>query len=554
MPNSLLTGISGLRSHQQMLEVVGHNLANVNTTGYKAERALFSDLMYETLRGGSMSNLGVLGGVNPIQVGTGAHLSRVDRSVTQGNLTATGQQLDMAIDGDGFFVVSNGVENIFTRAGAFSIDESGVLVDPATGYEVQRFGTTGEPSGSAVSFQTAGDNSIHIPVGASIPGDLTAEISLAGNLSANATGAIAQRLSSSVPFTSSGGPATATTLLNDLDSNVVPYSVGDSVLITGTDSNGTPVSTSFSVTATTTLGDLVAAINANFANSTATLDANGRIVVEANSTGPALLGVSLADGLGNTGSTSFSSHGFLVSATGKDADVVRGGVEVFDARGTAHTLGLTFTRQVDGTWNLSVSMDPSEGTILDGEVNGIQFQNNGTFAQVLGTGLGDAGIEVQFTGDTTIQNVAVNFGTAGEYDGLTALGAPSALSVDSDGHPPGTLTGVQVDSDGTLHGLASNGITIPLATLMIASFRNPAGLLADGNNYFKNSLSSGGAEYGVALSGGRGALRSSHLEESNVDLALEFTRLIIAQRGFSANARTITVTDQILEELTGLVR
>jgi flagellar hook protein FlgE len=122
-----------------------------------------------------------------------------------------------------------------------------------------------------------------------------------------------------------------------------------------------------------------------------------------------------------------------------------------------------------------------------------------------------------------------------------------------DGFPPGELAEVQVDTDGKVYGLASNGIKIPLAQLAIASFRNTDGLVAIGNNYYTGSLASGAAEIGSAL-GSRGAVRSGQLEGSNVDLALEFTRLIIAQRGFSANSRTITVTDEILQELTSIIR
>ena len=133
MANSLLTGISGLRGHQKMLEVVGNNLANLNTTAYKTSRTLFSDLMYEVQRGTSSSSSGLLGSVNSVQIGTGSRLSQVDLNFAQGNLESTGNDLDLAMDGGGFFVASSGERTYFTRAGAFSLDESGYLSDPSTG-------------------------------------------------------------------------------------------------------------------------------------------------------------------------------------------------------------------------------------------------------------------------------------------------------------------------------------------------------------------------------------------------------------------------------------
>ena len=143
MANSLLTGISGLRGHQKMLEVIGNNLANVNTTAFKTSRTLFSDLIYESQRGASSGTSGTLGSINPLQIGTGSQVTSVDRNFSQGNLETTGEDLDAAIDGNGFFVADSGNGRVYTRAGAFSIDESGYLEDSSTGYLLQRFGVTG---------------------------------------------------------------------------------------------------------------------------------------------------------------------------------------------------------------------------------------------------------------------------------------------------------------------------------------------------------------------------------------------------------------------------
>lgn len=555
MANSLLTGISGLRGHQKMLEVVGNNLANLNTTAYKTSRTLFSDLMYEVQRGTSSSSSGLLGSVNSVQIGTGSRLSQVDLNFAQGNLESTGNDLDLAMDGGGFFVASSGERTFFTRAGAFSLDESGYLSDPSTGFLVRRFGPTGEPNGDLPAFQTPGDDRVYVPKGVSIPGQVSTQMEIKGNLSSTSTGPVAQEVMTSTPLLSGGSPATLATMLSDLDTNTVNYIAGDKILISGRRTDGSnPTVTELVLTPTSTVGDLVAALNSSFAGSTITVDGLGNIVGTADATGPSFLSMSFSDGPTNTGRSDFEEHEMILTRTGKDADTVFQSVEVFDESGAGHTIGLTMTKQADQSWTLVASVSPTEGTILDSLVEGISFQPDGSFAQVTGSGVGDTNITVQFRGQPASQTINLRFGTPAQFDGLTALGQASRLQLTPDGFPPGELAEVQIDTDGKVFGLASNGLKIPLAQLAIASFRNPDGLVAIGNNYYTSSLASGNPDIGTALSGSRGALRAGQLEGSNVDLALEFTRLIIAQRGFSANARTITVTDEILQELTSIIR
>jgi flagellar hook protein FlgE len=555
MANSLLTGISGLRGHQKMLEVVGNNLANLNTTAYKTSRTLFSDLMYEVQRGTSSSSSGLLGSVNSVQIGTGSRLSQVDLNFAQGNLESTGNDTDLAMDGGGFFVASSGERTYFTRAGAFSLDESGFLSDPSTGYLIKRFGPTGEPNGDLPAFQVPGDDRVYVPKGVSIPGQVSTQMEIKGNLSSTSTGPVAQEVMTSTPLLSGGLPATLTTQLSDLDSNTANYIAGDKILISGRRTDGSnPTVTELILTPTSTVGDLVTALNSSFAGATVTVDGLGNIVGTANATGPSFLSMSFSDGPTNTGRSDFEDHEMILTRRGKEADTVFQSVEVFDESGAGHTIGLRMTKQADQSWTLVASVSPTEGTILDSLVEGISFQPDGSFAQVTGSGVGDSNITVQFRGQPAPQTITLRFGTPAQFDGLTALGQASRLQMTPDGFPPGELAEVQIDTDGKVFGLASNGLKIPLAQLAIASFRNPDGLVAIGNNYYTSSLASGNPDIGTALSGSRGALRAGQLEGSNVDLALEFTRLIIAQRGFSANARTITVTDEILQELTSIIR
>lgn len=553
MANSLLTGISGLRGHQKMLEVIGNNLANVNTTAFKTARTLFADLMYEGQRGASSGTSGVLGSINPLQIGTGSKVASVDLNFTQGNLEATGESLDAAIDGNGFFVASSGSERVYTRSGAFSLDENGYLEDSTNGYLIQRFGTVGELPEAGPAFQAAGDDRIRVPIGASIPGQVTTEITFAGQLGADATGPT-QRLIRGATLAESGVPATGATLLNNLDSIVTPYAGTDQLLFTGQQSDGTQIASVLNVDGTTTVQDVLDHIATLFPASTVSL-VNGAISIEANATGPTAINLRIEDEPSNTGfSDAEFSANFNDEEPGASATVVTGSLPIFDERGAEHTLVYNLTKQVDDSWTLNFDLDGGAGSIIDSQVSGIRFGPDGALAQITGTGDGDSNISVVFADSSIAQSIEIHLGTLGDVDGLAEIGTSPEISFVTDGSSPGELASVQIDADGTLSGVASNGVKFPLAQLAIASFRNPDGLNQAGGTYYTGSLASGSAEIGTALSGDRGAIRAGQLEGSNVDLALEFTRLLVAQRGFSANARTITVTDEVLEELTNIIR
>ncbi|MBX3438555.1 MAG: flagellar hook-basal body complex protein, partial [Planctomycetaceae bacterium] len=375
MANALLTGVSGLSSHQKLLEVIGNNLANLNTTAYKTRRVVFSDLFYETIQGPSGGRPGVIGGTNPIQVGSGSRVSQIDLIRTQGNLVSTGAPLDLAMDGEGYFSVHTGAEVLFTRAGAFKVDDTGILVDASTGYRVQRFGTVGDAGGDGGGFQIAGDNDIRIPLGATVPGRATSNVTLQGNLPSDAKGPAVEVLRNQAAWTTGGIPATSATLLNALDLTSVAYVPGDTIQIAGTDVDGSPVSSSLAVDGTTTLGQLVAAINAAYPGATASLDANARITLTADEPGEAYLSLTLTNGIGNTGSAALASNAVIVETNGQIGDTYRGVVEVFDPRGEGRAVGLEFEKQADGTWTLNTSLDPSQGTIVNGTIQNIRFND-----------------------------------------------------------------------------------------------------------------------------------------------------------------------------------
>ncbi len=548
MSQTLLTGASGLLSHQRKLDVVANNLANLNTVGFKSQRLLFSDLIYTTIQPASAGSNADFGGTNPRQAGFGVSVAQTSRNHGQGVLSSTGQAFDFAIQGNGFFVVSDGAP-AYTRAGAFSLDSNGYLVDPSTGALVQRVGDVGEGKDGNPQFQAIGNPAIHVPLGAGIAGRLTSGGEFAGNLPATATPPRIEELGTEAPLLAGGSPALLTTLLNDLDSNTIDYVAGDSIDISGSNAAGTPFSTNFAVDGTTTIADLLAAINGNLPDATATLDVDGNIKITADAEGDSDLSLKLVDEATNTGASEFSDHPFLIETDGKDGDIVETTIQVFDLRGEPHDINVSFQKQENNIWDATFELlDETTGELLDSSVAEIEFSENGQFRTVNGVGDADSDIELQFEGLSEPQTINMTF------DNLTHMATSYAITFDQDGFPPGNLASVTVDPNGTLSGVATNGQRIPIAQLAIASFINNQGLEAAGQNYFKETANSGTATISAGMSGSSGVVRGGQLESSNVDVALEFTQLIVAQRGFSANARTITVANEVLQELTNIIR
>jgi flagellar hook protein FlgE len=553
--SALYAGVSGLRAHQDMLDVVGNNLANVNTNGFKSQSALFGDLLYQTLTPAGGSSSKNIGGTDPMQIGFGVRVDAIEQNLGQGSLQTTGNPLDLALQGGGFFVINNGTNNIFTRDGAFGVDGNNYLVDPTTGFHVQRFGTVGEGSATSPAFQTPGDNSIKVPYGMGLPGQETSMITLVGNLSANAVGPQAQTLTSAQPFQAGGAPATLATLLNNLDDSNHKYVAGDQILIQGTTVSGTTVNTNLTLSGgpppTQTMQDLINAINGAFPGSTASLDASGNLVLKANNNGPASsLSLSLLDASGNTGATSWNNHNMIVTTTGKNGDTFNSGIEVFDTQGNAHTLTLTFQKEAANTWNMTGAINTSEGTVTSGLVSGITFNDDGSFRGISG----NSTMTFQFNGVSKPQTINFSFGSPSGFNGLTQFGsANSAAATSQDGFAAGFLNSLSVGKDGTVDGIFTNGRILPIAQLALANFANPTGLNREGSNYFSVSANSGVALIGGGLSGGRGLVQQGALESSNVDVALEFTNLIIAQRGFQVNARTITAANEVLQDLVNII-
>ncbi len=545
MGEAMMAGVSGLKAHQKMLDVTGNNLANVDTNGFKSSRVTFSDLLSDTIRQATQP-IGGVGGTNPTQVGGGVQIASVDKNMTQGSLVDTGQPLDMAIDGAGFFILSDGGSRSYTRVGSFTVDSDYNLVDPGTGYRVQRQGSLGVADG----FQDPSNSDIRIPYDVALPASQTENISFSGNLTADEITASTNILSSGIAYTSGGSIASATTYLTDLD-QVSGLTAGDQILITGTDRDGNAVSSQIVLDATTTLQDLMTAIDAAFPGSTASMN-NGELRLTDDESGYSQCDLQLS--YVGSGTMELPYNFDIISAGGLANKTTS--VEIFDSQGVSHILSGVFVRTDEvNTWDFVVTAISGDAQLVDRRVKGITFQTNGAFGG-LDTSQGDTmSFEVRFAHDpNSVRLVNLNFGNVGGFDGLTQFGgASTASSSEQDGYASGWLSSLSVSREGILVGMFSNGVKRDIASLALATFQNPAGLESIGNNYYAATSNSGRPIETTGLAGGAGEVRGGVVEKSNVEIAVEFVNLMQAQNGFQANSRTIRVADEMLREIANLI-
>jgi flagellar hook protein FlgE len=639
-----------MRVNQQWIDVLGNNLANSNTPGYKSTRASFSTALSQTLQYASGPN-GNVGGRNSDQIGLGAGQVSTNRSFNQGALTQTGRIFDLALEGSGFFSLLGNGQRSFSRVGTFGLDASQNLVDQNTGFQV--LNRSGEPiildTESLFPPQATTTVEIKGNLPAAVDGPLTEVltsqnpfssgttaqltstnpgpvwspgIALAGqayNMEVVVSGGIAQQVSVIVdpagdvgiaavvagldaidgvsanqvgnniavtsdrtgeaatikvlpgppndlagligmPTSITAGvnqPAVGTTSLNTMTSTITQYAPGDQLEITGVASDGSPVNAVFTFGAGndgTTLDDLEAFMDGIFIDADVGI-VNGSIIVTAQDPGESDLLLSIADAPGNSGSAEWSTHFPTVTTEGTPPDEVVISTEVFDNAGVAHTLTLTFQRAPDMSWSVIASMPSDEGSVLVGgeldPLTGIRFNTDGT-----PTGLGAAETQMllRFNGQNLTHEVNLDFGQDGGFEGITQFGSSKSLTVGfQDGYSDGELANLSIDTSGAINGFYTNGQLKELAQLGIATFTNEDGLSDAGNNFYTETGNTGAVSIGEGGTVGRGVIVSGALENSNVDTAETFVRLIEAQRGFQANARIITTQDEILAEVVNLI-
>lgn len=452
MMRSMFSGVSGLRAHQTRMDVIGNNVANVNTVGFKSGRVTFQEIFSQTLRGaGAPDSTTGRGGTNPMQVGLGLGVGAIDTIMTRGSLQRTDNPTDLSIEGDGFFVVKGGVNDTFkfTRAGNFGIDKLGNLV---TGgglnvYGWQKYtrlddGTykfdTEQPIEPINLYSDDSNKNKRI-----IAAKATENAAFSGNLDASKSVA-----------------ASATAPTSD-DTFTAPFTVYDKL--------GNPYK-----------------INLQFWKTGA--DANGSTWT-----------LKVPDG-----------NGYVAGGFGSGATLP-----------TIHFLA-------DG------SIDPTSLTTI---TNTTITASSGGTTPVNNSGTGPINFKI-------------------DLSKLTTYSADSSVKATNvDGYSTGSLVTFNIGSDGMLTGIYSNGQQQPLGLVGLAGFENPAGLQKVGDNLYIPTTNSGDFKKAVkANSEGVGSLSPGTLEMSNVDLSKEFTDMIVTQRGFQANSRIITTTDEMLQELVNLKR
>ncbi|MCP4293657.1 MAG: flagellar hook-basal body complex protein [bacterium] len=674
MFKSLYSGVSGLTANLTHLDVIGNNIANSNTVGFKTGRVTFNEMLTQTIRSASRPVSGGLGGTNPQQVGLGTQVGSIDTNFNQGNFQTTGKKTDLAIQGPGFFILNDGTSNVFTRAGIFGIDSENTLVNPSTGLRVQ--GVMADADGV---LGTGPLTDIYIDPGLVVPASPTSSIEMMGNLdsasdakgtiktsgswrtpgtgvdlltalplglsegdSISVTGTnsttLAPLSTTTISVTSTmtladlaseiqaalaaeGNPSTVnvaadgslevinnsgdgttysnmalstsgnstfnslfsfgnvadaatnsssqvlayadeTTLATDLynnDGGALDFGVGDILDIGGTVGSETSTPTSLTVAAGTTLGDIMTQLQSNLGITTtpAEINSTGEMVITGEpGTTNAISAISITEqGIQNSALDTVAQFGTTQEAVDQ-TDFTMATV-TYDSLGNQHNINFTFEKLPGlNEWTWNAAMDGGE-TITSGGSGTVSFNTNGSISNF--------SYDNSATGITFDPNVGgatgadmvsltIDYGEVGALTGLTQFAGSGSLQGIADGYGTGSLVDFNIDQTGTVTGIFSNDTMRNIARIGMASFSNADGLMREANNTYRRSGNSGQPVETFAGTGNGITLVPGALETSNVDLAKEFTNLVVAQRAFQANSRVITTADKVAQELVNLVR
>lgn len=463
MMRSLYSGVSGLQNHQTRMDVIGNNISNVNTTGFKRGRVNFQDMISQQV-GGAAKPTEELGGVNPKDVGLGMTIATIEQVFSQGNLQTTGVSTDVAIQGNGFFVLKDGDESFYTRNGQFGLDSNGTLVNPANGQRVQGW-MARDLNGERIVQTAATPTDLVVPVNSKDPAKATENVLFACNLNKN------------TPEIQEGASA----------SDIAKGTWGIEEKIYDSFGNGHLLSVSFTK---------VPGV-ANSWQATVNVDADNADFTQTR------VGLGTTDGVQNTFIVNFDNYGQLASVE-------------------------------DSSGNIS----NQEGEII--------LQTSFTVPEA----------NADENGNPHRQTFSINLGTIGSMKNtITQSASPSSTKAYSqDGYKLGYLDNFKIDSSGTITGVYSNGTNRVIGQLALATFANDRGLEKAGNNTYVETNNSGQANIGESGIAGKGSLLAGALEMSNVDLSEQMTDMIVTQRGFQSNAKTIQTADTLLETVLSLKR
>jgi len=566
MMRSLYSAVSGMAGNMLRMDVIGNNIANINTIGFKAGRVSFQETLGQLQQAGTAPT-DINGGTASIHVGTGTLASGVSQLYTQGSLLMTGINTDLAMQGTGLFVLRDGETTLYTRDGSFQVDARGRMIAPGSGHIVQGY----EYDQASKTFSTRLSD-VYLPIKDVEPAQATTEVDLRGNLDADSQpqGSI---MSTSTLYDAAGEMATTATALVDLrqsesGTGELVYD-GDTVYV-GAVVGGHSVSATLEVSGGTTLDDLATAIEdalnspENISGITVTVTGDGQLLTETpdqmgTSVGIESLNLSATDPAGEPRSDFSAALAFSELQAARDAGQFVEETTVYDALGFAHTVEFTFTR-VQGVNEFTWEAEVDDGTteILDGGTGRVAFRPDGSLdALVYAATGGPVPTAILFnpgTGAESPVRLELDAGTPGAFDGLTMLRGSPSLESSQNGYSKGSFVRFSVDERGRIMGVFSNSVVRPISQLAIAEFTNPIGLTSTGSNAYMESPNSGSPTIGKSGEGINTTITPGALEQANVDLAKEFTDMIIAQRGFQANARVITSSNEVLSELINMTR
>lgn len=568
MMRSLYSGVAGLKTHQTRMDVIGNNIANVNTTAYKSSSMTFSELMSQTTQKASGANATTgVGGTNAKQIGLGVKAGAINTAITtQGSAQSTGNPFDIMITGDNFFVVSNGSENFFTRDGSFYVDGAGNLAMTSTGYNVMGWGvdkTTGN-----IKQDTVTALRIMSSANMTYPPEATTKANISGILDQNdkdvtsANGktvnlnffdARGYSYTAKFTFKQSGGDKTneySMELNKILDSTGKEIDISklkfgnrsqqkmETKVTLNTDAykwDGKVLKTKDGTTEVANLADI---FNQDGSLITPQDDAAAQKQQKALD--------AIAKAYGYEGSTDEFLNLYITSAADPKQqptmqDLLRNMMagkttDVLPADGSAITME---GRYFEGT-TVVFNKDTGKLESVGGSTTNLGI--NAAFSQ-LGGNFSDITIDLSECTNYDNKGTSTIGATSGDLDGLGT------------GRRLGDMIGVSIQKDGMIYASYDNGMTKLLGQIATAAFANASGLEKEGDNLYSATLNSGEFDgIGVDITAGGGYMSTGQLEMSNVDLSSEFTEMITTQRGFQANSRIITVSDTLLEELTNLKR
>lgn len=563
LTGAMLTGFTGIKANSVGVDVVGDNLANLNTTAFKSQRTLFETLLYNTITSGEAPSA-TSGGTLPRQIGTGTGVSTIQRNFRQGGFEGTGYQGDLAVEGDGYFILDGGGgRQLFTRDGAFHLDANQTLVSN-NGQAVQVFAAD-----AAGTITPGALSSLVIPLGTANQAVATTDVIMDGRLDPSTSIASTGAVVASQPLVTAGGaPATPTTQLSALvNSAGIPlFADGDELSINGSRGGVSTTPSTFIVgTDGDTLGDLTAhlqsvlGINTDPATggtpgitvSSGPSPAAGSIVVNSNVGNVNAVSLDAASIVNRTGVvTSPFSFATVTPAVGEGVTTSFG---VYDSLGNLVDVRLRAVLEsksdAGSVWRFFAEsagdsdLSPVLGT------GTITFDANGQFVGATGT---DLSIDRAGAGSTTPLAFTLDF--SGLNGLATPDGASDLLMASQNGAPSGVLTNYEIDRDGIVTGLYSNQQEQVLGQVALATFINDEGLVGQNDNVFVPGPNSGTAEIVAPRTGTAGSIIAGALEQSNVEIAREFIGLITYSTGISASSRVVRTADQLLQELLLLAR